>query len=401
MSEEIAETSAQAESLWYARRVDGPRLPFMPYGLVPLVGLALVFLFSIFVFAPYAVEAPTRLAAERVAAERDAGWARINVSGQRVVLTGEAPSASEGNALVAAVRSSRAATPFGMARPARPVIANFTVAPDVEATEAIAPTEPVARGRRVLSPDWTFNLTGGVLTLSGGVPDEETRAAILEAARDALDPPRFETIEDELMVTGVAAPEGYAAMAARGIETVVSCERGESAFKFERFSLRCEVAEADAAEAVEAAASAAPELGELGPIIVMESEAVTSCETGLAALLGDARIQFAPASAEISASSDILLDAIASRVRACPGTLRIEGHTDSTADSAFNADLSLRRAEAVREQLIARNVPAGRLIAEGFGETRPVASNDTVDGRARNRRIEVRVVRSPVRESDE
>lgn len=401
MSEDIAESTTQAESLWYERRVDGPRLPFMPYGLMPLIGFALVFLFSFFVFAPHAVESPTRQAAEQVAAERDASWARIEVSGQQVRLSGEAPSASEGNALVAAVRSARAATPFGLARPARPVIADFTVTPVEVVEEVIAPTETETRGSRELSPDWTFNLTGGVLTLSGGVPDEATRDAILDAANEALDPPRLETIEDELTVTGVVAPEGYAAMATRGVETVVECERGEAAFKFERFSLRCEVSEPGAAGTVEAAASAVPELGELGPIIVMESEAVNSCETSLAALLGDARIQFAPASAEINDASDILLDAIASRVRACPGMLRIEGHTDSTADSAFNADLSLRRAEAVRQELIARDVPAERLVAEGFGETQPVATNGTVAGRARNRRIEVRVVRPPARETDE
>jgi outer membrane protein OmpA-like peptidoglycan-associated protein len=69
--------------------------------------------------------------------------------------------------------------------------------------------------------------------------------------------------------------------------------------------------------------------------------------------------------------------------------LRIEGHTDSTGDAARNLDLSRRRAEAVKNVLVAQfQIDAGRLTAEGFGASRPAAPNDTPQGRATNRRVE-------------
>jgi outer membrane protein OmpA-like peptidoglycan-associated protein len=70
--------------------------------------------------------------------------------------------------------------------------------------------------------------------------------------------------------------------------------------------------------------------------------------------------------------------------------LVIEGHTDSVGDAAHNLDLSKRRAEAVRAVLIGQfQVDAGRLSSAGMGATKPVESNDTPQGRAQNRRVEL------------
>lgn len=70
--------------------------------------------------------------------------------------------------------------------------------------------------------------------------------------------------------------------------------------------------------------------------------------------------------------------------------LEIQGHTDNVGLKAANQTLSYERAEAVRQHLITRlGIAAGRLTAAGFGDTRPVASNSTEDGRAQNRRVEL------------
>jgi len=77
-------------------------------------------------------------------------------------------------------------------------------------------------------------------------------------------------------------------------------------------------------------------------------------------------------------------------VMAHPGlTLQIDGHTDSVGSDAMNQQLSERRADSVRDFLIAQGVAGSSVTAQGFGKTRPVASNDTVEGRQKNRRVEL------------
>jgi len=67
----------------------------------------------------------------------------------------------------------------------------------------------------------------------------------------------------------------------------------------------------------------------------------------------------------------------------------VRGYTDSTASAEYNQQLSEARAKAVRDYFIKQGIAHERIRAKGFGETNPVASNDTVEGRAQNRRVEL------------
>lgn len=102
-------------------------------------------------------------------------------------------------------------------------------------------------------------------------------------------------------------------------------------------------------------------------------------------------VNFATGTATLTAASlaklDELADALARRE-----TLRIEigGHTDNTGRAALNDQLSLARANAVRDYLISRGIAADRLTARGYGSSEPVASNATAAGRAQNRRVEAK-----------
>lgn len=103
--------------------------------------------------------------------------------------------------------------------------------------------------------------------------------------------------------------------------------------------------------------------------------------------------------AELKPNSLAVLDAIATVIRPLENEVRIDGHTDSMPiDSArypTNWELSAARALAVTRYLSETdNVRAGRLIAAGFGEFRPLAPNDTRDGRAKNRRVEIHLLSS-------
>jgi outer membrane protein OmpA-like peptidoglycan-associated protein len=76
--------------------------------------------------------------------------------------------------------------------------------------------------------------------------------------------------------------------------------------------------------------------------------------------------------------------------------LEVEGHTDSVGSDAMNQTLSENRASAVREYLLAQGVPKGTIVSRGFGKTKPLATNDTADGRAQNRRVEIVVSGQPI-----
>lgn len=262
------------------------RLPFIPFGLVPLVGLVLVTFVAMAPFAMGEVQAPTEAATRKAIAEAGADWASFSVSGQWVVLEGKPPSREAARQVLEAVRTAKAPTLFGEARPATWVYDRFT---------------------------WTED---PLMPLAG----EEPRIG-----EDG------ETVDTPLAAT---TPPPTA-------------------------------------------------------------EQIATCDLTMARLLSAATIEFDTGSTSIGATSDNALSAIARAITYCRGVLRIEGHTDDVGTAASNNMLSRKRAEAVRAALIARGVPPERLVAEGFGSSRPVAGNDNDNGRARNRRIEIRSVHTP------
>lgn len=114
--------------------------------------------------------------------------------------------------------------------------------------------------------------------------------------------------------------------------------------------------------------------------------------TGRAEIYG---IYFDVAKATIRPESEPVLKEIADAMTKNPAwKLSVEGHTDNIGGAASNQDLSARRAAAVKQALVDRyHVTAGRLTPAGFGASRPKETNDTLEGRARNRRVEL--VRQP------
>jgi outer membrane protein OmpA-like peptidoglycan-associated protein len=105
-------------------------------------------------------------------------------------------------------------------------------------------------------------------------------------------------------------------------------------------------------------------------------------------------VQFASGKATILPASAATLDEAARVMIEHPEITKVEveGHTDSTGGKAMNQKLSQKRAEAVRAGLVQRGVSAGRIEAKGYGETRPIAPNDTPLGREANRRVEISIV---------
>jgi outer membrane protein OmpA-like peptidoglycan-associated protein len=101
-------------------------------------------------------------------------------------------------------------------------------------------------------------------------------------------------------------------------------------------------------------------------------------------------VQFETAKAVLLPTSRAVLDRVAASLQAFPKVrVEIAGYTDARGGTAMNLKLARARAEAVRKYLVGKGVAPSRLTAKGYGEAKPVASNATEDGRARNRRVEL------------
>lgn len=110
-------------------------------------------------------------------------------------------------------------------------------------------------------------------------------------------------------------------------------------------------------------------------------------------------ISFDTGRADIRPELRSVLDQFASGLSSDPSTIvRIVGHTDATGSDAINDPLSLRRAESVRTYIADRGISSSRIETAGRGSHEPIASNETADGRARNRRVEI-FLREPEKKS--
>lgn len=105
-------------------------------------------------------------------------------------------------------------------------------------------------------------------------------------------------------------------------------------------------------------------------------------------------LNFATGSAKLDAAAQAEVDGLATILKAYPGVkVEVQGHTDNTGDAAANKQLSAERAGAVMGRLIAQGIDAGRVTSAGYGAEMPVADNGTEEGRAQNRRTEVKLMK--------
>jgi outer membrane protein OmpA-like peptidoglycan-associated protein len=119
---------------------------------------------------------------------------------------------------------------------------------------------------------------------------------------------------------------------------------------------------------------------------------VLTCQQDFDALLSSNEIQFATNSADIDATSNSLLGDLIEVANQCPeAKIEIAGHTDSRGSDDYNLRLSQTRASSVMSYLINNGISATRLSAVGYGETKPIADNESEEGMAKNRRIEFNV----------
>jgi OmpA-OmpF porin, OOP family len=310
------------------------------------------------------------------------------------------------------------------------------VAPSFKTADAIKALKPVAK------PFTTrIDASSGAIEVSGYVPSETSRAALISALKSRL-PGR--TVNDRLQIAG-GEPSGYDTCVLSGVaglarlgngrasltDTVIevggrtddealalalpgevkaaargACEtkvqiayepakKAPSAAELEAAAQAAAEAKRDVAAAAEADAkrlAAAAAAAAAAAVEEQARKAASVCEGDLRSAAASGVVMFERASDVLARQSQPTLRKLAGIAAKCENVLiEVEGHTDSEGTPERNKNLSERRAQTVADFLTDAGVSAERIKAVGYGETKPVAPNDTAENRAKNRRIEFSV----------
>jgi OOP family OmpA-OmpF porin len=242
----------------------------------------------------------------------------------------------------------------------------------------------------LLSMASAFAQTGATpnqVVVAGTVPDEATRNAILAKAREIYG---AERVVDQLGVGSVVAPPNWSGYVQKLLSPQLKLvSHGQLAINGNNIELKGEVANESQRQqlAADMATSLNPTYAVRNALRVAAQE-----QTAVDATLANRIIEFEAGSSVLRPAGRGILDEIATTLLKL-GNKKVEviGHTDAQGARDTNVVLSLARADAVRSYLASKGVAPSLISTSGSGPDRPVAANDTPEGRARNRRIEFRI----------
>jgi len=281
-----------------------------------------------------------------------------------------------------------------------PVVATSTPAPAVQVPPP--PPIPTVPARLALSND------DGIITYSGSVHDEATRTSVIETLRGVFG---ADKVKGDIAVNANAGPTPWLVNLRTAFEHLKT--PGVQAL-FDGNSLKVGglIGDSDRDGIIGSLRSVlgtglvfgtlTDKVGNLVTDVTTRTQAALSAlhtgfsTTDLLGILNQSIINFPTNSAEIPAISKTLLQQAAVAFKQLPSSTVVEigGYTDNTGDPAANMQLSQQRAEAVRAALVQAGVDPSMLVAKGYGSASPIAGNDSLEGRLRNRRIEYRVLKS-------
>lgn len=269
--------------------------------------------------------------------------------------------------------------------------------PDVFSLEAVLPEKVELDGTGENEEIIEFVATRdpeGEVQLRGRLNDERLQAAVDSYARSHFGSGNVYAATR----TDPELPDGWPIRVMAGLEAMSELKQGTLIVQTDFVSLKGETGNAEAKENMSRILSA--KLGDgqnfdlditylevLDPLAALPTP--EECVLMIQTVLSAQKISFEPGSADISPSAFPTMDRIAEVLRDCPDVpIEIAGHTDSQGREVMNLNLSQARAEAVLNALIGRRILTSSLVTKGYGETDPIADNDTEEGREANRRIE-------------
>ncbi len=228
------------------------------------------------------------------------------------------------------------------------------------------------------------------LTLTGYVPDNNVHAAITAAAGRKF---FSEKVVDNLKAS-IGAPSGFVSAVVPALGALSRLSTGTLVVTDREIKLSGDALYDSAVTQIRGnLAKDFPEGWQVKADISVKPAAApvdaTVCQQLFSELLARGKIRFESGRATIDLDSSGLLDRLVETALRCPtANIEIAGHTDSDGEDAFNQALSEKRAQAVTDYLVKAGLPASRFTATGYGSSQPVATNDTDEGKARNRRID-------------
>ena len=227
----------------------------------------------------------------------------------------------------------------------------------------------------------------GQVLASGTVPDEATKAAVLAKLRELYG---SERVVDQIAIGPVVMPANWNGYVQKLITPDLrQISRGQLTIDGNNVSLRGEVANEALRQRI--ASNVATNLNPT--YTVNNGLRIAAAEQALLDdTLANRTVEFDSGKATLTPTGRAILDEMVTAMLKLKGRrIEIIGHTDSAGLRASNVSLSQARAATVKAYLTARGIAEDNLAASGQGPDRPIASNDTAEGRARNRRIEFRL----------
>jgi len=227
------------------------------------------------------------------------------------------------------------------------------------------------------------------LTLTGYVPDNNVHAALVVAAGRKF---FNEKVVDNIKAS-LGAPSGFANAVGPALGALSRLSTGTLVVSDREVKLSGDAFYDAAAAQIRAGLKDFPQGWQFKADISVKPASApvdgTVCQQLFSGLLAKGKIRFDSGRATIDPDSAGLLDRLIETALRCPSAnIEIAGHTDADGEDGFNQALSEKRAQAVTDFLVKAGLPAERFTAMGYGSTQPVASNDTDEGKAQNRRID-------------
>lgn len=237
---------------------------------------------------------------------------------------------------------------------------------------------------------------GNDVTLTGVLPTEAAKTSFLTAVKGVFGP-SVNVIDNLTVRDGVSIPD----LSGLGAALKPDVDIPDFAWKVDgdTITLTGTAPSEDVKAAAEAAAKTAwPDAKIDNQIIVAGATPAAPAPNRCADVQADINdllktpINFATDGFAVADSSQGQLTQIAQKIKDCPDArVAVKGFTDNTGNDAINQPLSENRAKAVADFLVSQGIAAGNVTSQGFGSANPVASNDTPEGKAQNRRVEIAV----------